>query len=126
METREAVKRYEKMVAPSNYKRPTALITQGMIDKAVETIRELDLEVGAAASSRSAGRHLDQRRALVRCFGAGEMRDGLRDMLSSAVKPSKKAPQFADEMTGEQFIRDVLPSSDDTVEIFFDNALRPT
>jgi hypothetical protein len=39
-----AVKRYEQKVAPTNYKRPTALITKGMIDQATKTIEELGLE----------------------------------------------------------------------------------
>lgn len=37
----DAVKMYESKVAPENYKRPTALITQGMIKKAQATIIEL-------------------------------------------------------------------------------------
>jgi hypothetical protein len=111
------------MVAPTNYKRPTALVTQGMIDKAVETIRGLDLE---AALQRRHAVLADISINDVLWSGAdaqSAMRDGLRDMLSSAVKPSKKVPQFADELTAEQFIRDVLPSATN-VEIYFDNALQ--
>ena len=39
-----AVKKFETKVAPTNYKRPTALITQGMIDKAQEKIVEIGIE----------------------------------------------------------------------------------
>lgn len=38
-----AVGAYEAKVAPMNYKRPTALVTQGMIDKAKATLTELGL-----------------------------------------------------------------------------------
>lgn len=38
-----AVTKFEKMVAPSNYKRPTALVTKGMIDKAEQKADELGL-----------------------------------------------------------------------------------
>lgn len=38
------VKSFETKVAPQNYKRTTALITPGMVKKAMETIAELDLE----------------------------------------------------------------------------------
>ena len=31
-------------LAPANYKRPMALITQGMVDQAVKTVTELGLE----------------------------------------------------------------------------------
>lgn len=39
-----AVKSFEQKVAPANYKRPTALITKGMVDQAMKTLQELDLE----------------------------------------------------------------------------------
>ena len=39
-----AVKSFETKVAPQNYKRTTALITPGMVKKAMETIAALDLE----------------------------------------------------------------------------------
>lgn len=39
-----AVKGFETKVAPANYKRPTALITQSMVNQAVKTMTELGLE----------------------------------------------------------------------------------
>lgn len=39
-----AVKAFESKVAPENYKRPTALITPRMVEDALKTIKELDLE----------------------------------------------------------------------------------
>lgn len=39
-----AVASFETKVAPQNYKRTTAIITPGMVKKAMETIAELDLE----------------------------------------------------------------------------------
>jgi hypothetical protein len=38
-----AVAAFERMVAPTNYKRPTSLVTKEMVDKAKKTIEE-DLE----------------------------------------------------------------------------------
>lgn len=38
-----AVGKFEAMVAPSNYKRPTALITKAMIQKAQDTVEELGI-----------------------------------------------------------------------------------
>lgn len=40
----QAVKSFETKVAPMNYKRPTALITKGMVEQAMKTINELGLE----------------------------------------------------------------------------------
>lgn len=47
-ELEEAVKKFETKVAPTNYKRPTALITQSMINRAEEEIIELGIEKSLA------------------------------------------------------------------------------
>lgn len=44
MEVERAVRAFESMVAPTNYKRTTAVITPRMVEQAVSTLRELDLE----------------------------------------------------------------------------------
>jgi len=41
MELDKSVGRFEKIVAPSNYKRPTALVTAKMVEKAKEKLTEL-------------------------------------------------------------------------------------
>uniref|UniRef100_UPI001CA4EDCE hypothetical protein n=1 Tax=Clostridioides difficile TaxID=1496 RepID=UPI001CA4EDCE len=41
IELDKAVSRYEKIVAPSNYKRPKAIYTKKMLDEAKKTITEL-------------------------------------------------------------------------------------
>lgn len=43
MELERAVKSYENKVAPANYKRPTALVTEAMVKKAQSQIEELGL-----------------------------------------------------------------------------------
>jgi hypothetical protein len=48
----DAVRMFESKVAPSNYKRPTALITKGMIDKAQKTV--IELGYGSSLSRRYA------------------------------------------------------------------------
>lgn len=40
----QAVAKYEKMVAPENYKRTNAVVTQSMIDNAMKTVNELGIE----------------------------------------------------------------------------------
>ena len=47
-----AVKAFEAIVAPANYKRPTALVTKVMIEKAKATITDLGL--GSALERRYA------------------------------------------------------------------------
>lgn len=43
MDLEEAVKRFEKTVAPANYKRPTSIVSKAMIDKAQEAVEALGL-----------------------------------------------------------------------------------
>ena len=43
MELDGAVRKFEAMVAPTNYKRPTALITKSMIDNAQKKVEELGI-----------------------------------------------------------------------------------
>lgn len=44
MDIESAVRGFESKVAPTNYKRPKALVTQAMIKDAMATIKELDME----------------------------------------------------------------------------------
>jgi hypothetical protein len=44
VDTEAAVKSYETKVAPANYKRPTALVTKGMIEAAQKKVQELGIE----------------------------------------------------------------------------------
>ena len=85
MDLETAVGRYEKMTAPTNYKRPTALITPRMIEDALKTVDELGL--------RDA---LDRRFAVISDVSvnnvlwvdnsvAGKMKDGLTAALMEAA-----------------------------------------
>jgi hypothetical protein len=80
-----AVRGFEQKVAPTNYKRTTALITPAMVTKAVEKLRELDLE-----------RSIERRFARLEDVSVNDvlfvdnsvqarMRDGLTSLLMEAV-----------------------------------------
>ena len=43
MDLDTAVKKYEQIVAPSNYKRPKAIFTKKMLEDAKKTLRNLDI-----------------------------------------------------------------------------------
>lgn len=77
-DTERAVSSYEAKVAPQNYKRPTAVITKTMVDRAVKTISELGLDT---ALSRRYARldDLSVNNVLWVCGEArGKMKDGSR------------------------------------------------
>lgn len=116
-----AVKSFETKVAPANYKRPTALITQGMVDQAVKTMAELGLE---PALSRRLARLTDVNINDVLWASnkaKSKMAGGVADMLASAVKT--KAPSKATDVTIDAFLADVLPKTRD-MAVFVKNKHR--
>lgn len=116
-----AVKSFETKVAPANYKRPTALITQGMVDQAVKTMTELGLE---PALSRRLARLTDVNINDVLWASnkaKSKMAGGVADMLASAVKT--KAPSKTTDITIDAFLADVLPKTRD-MAVFVKNKHR--
>ena len=116
-----AVKSFETKVAPTNYKRPTALITQSMVEQAVKTMTELGLE---PALSRRLARLTDVNINDVLWASnkaKSKMTGGVADMLASAVKT--KAPSKATDITIDAFLADVLPKTRD-MAVFVKNKHR--
>lgn len=106
-----AVRSYETMVAPQNYKRPTSLITKGMVEKAMETIRERGLE---SALERRHARFSDvsvNDVLFVDNAVRGQMKGGIEGLLMEQVKPAKFDAKKAEPISIEAFLRDVLPKT---------------
>lgn len=106
-----AVKMFEDKVAPHNYKRPTALITPRMVDDAMKTIRELDLE---PALSRRPARMSDVSVNAVLWVSRdarSAMKGGLDELLMSATRHTKKSASPATGIHINEFVRDVLPDA---------------
>lgn len=116
----DAVKSFESKVAPMNYKRTTSLITQKMVEQAVETLNELGL--GGAVYRRYA-RLSDvsvNDVLFVDNESKSKMKDGVVSLLESSVAKSspdiKKAiPIFADD-----FVSNVLPGAK-SLQVFVEN-----
>jgi hypothetical protein len=117
-----AVRMYEAKVAPQNYKRPTALITKAMVDSAMKTIQELDLEQA-----------LDRRHACLSDVSVnsvlfvdnavrGEMKGGIKGLLMEAVKPAAFDPKNAEDIGIDAFITSVLPRATG-LRLYVDNSL---
>jgi hypothetical protein len=118
-----AVKGFETKVAPTNYKRTTALITPGMVKKAMETIVELGLEPA-----------LERRFATIRDISVNDvkwvdndvrpkMRNGLEHtllMAAAATKPAK-LPE-SENISLDDFVANVLPTTT-SLELLFKNEL---
>ena len=119
-----AVAAFEAKVAPTNYKRTTALITPGMVKTAMATIDELGIEPA-----------LHRRYAVMSDVSVndvlwvdGSVRDVMKDggvagILEAAAAPKPKTDKAVD-IGIDEFLVEVLPKAA-TVEVLFKNALQP-
>lgn len=117
-----AVRSFETKVAPQNYKRTTALITPGMVKKAMETIETLGLEPA-----------LERRFAVIGDVSVNDvkwvdgaarslMKGGLGDVLMqhavATTRSSAKDEERAEDIGLEDFMSRILPETQ-AMEIFF-------
>jgi hypothetical protein len=110
-----AVRSFETKVAPQNYKRTTALITPGMVKKAMETIEELGLEPA-----------LERRLAVIGDISVNDVKwvDGavrqhmkgrigdvlLKHAIATTQTPSKDEER-AEEISLDDFMTRILPET---------------
>lgn len=120
MDLDTAVRRYEKIVAPTNYKRPKAIYTKKMLEEAKKTIAELgymdslprrfatldDITVNNILfSNRDAAKRI-----------SGDIFDEM--MAEVAVDPKKFSR--VEEVSAEKFVNDILPAAK-SVEALLEN-----
>ena len=114
-----AVKAFEAMVAPANYKRPTALVTKAMIEKAKATITELGL--GSALERRYATiEDITINNVLFADRGARKAMGGVFDELAAAVPVNPKSLDKVEDVSIDKFIADILPKAT-TLELMVEN-----
>ncbi len=114
----KAVKSFEDKVAPANYKRPTALITKGMIEKAHKKVAELGIE-----SSLYRRYALPQDITINNVIFADRTAKqdmGLFEELAASVPDKPKDYTKVDEVDIETFIKDILPKAE-SIEFLFEN-----
>jgi hypothetical protein len=121
MDLDEAVKKYEQIVAPTNYKRPKAIFTKKMVEEAQKKIQELGLEPSlerryAALDDITVNNVLFANRNAKKRM-AGNVFDDLAGE-TSAVKP--KTFDKLEEVPVDIFIKDILPQAT-SVEMFLEN-----
>lgn len=125
MELDDAVKKYEAIVAPSNYKRPKAIFTKRMLEDAKNTISEM----GYMDSLKRRYATLDDitvnnilfsnKDSAKRISGA----DVFEEMAATiAVNPKKF--NKVEEVSIDHFIENILPSATE-IELFLENKLAP-
>ena len=122
MDLDTAVRKYEQIVAPSNYKRPKAIFTKKMLEDAKKTITELgymdslqrrfatlnDITVNNVLfSNKSAARRMN---------GA----DDIFGQMEKEVSVSPKKFSKVEEISAQDFIDKVLPTAKE-IEAFVEN-----
>lgn len=122
----DAIKSFESKVAPANYKRPTAVITKAMIEKAKATIEGLGLTSAldrrhATLSDISVNNILFANRDAKQVM-TGNVFDELSAETSSRVQA--KSLDSVEEVTIEKFVADILPRVS-SIEVLVENRLQP-
>ena len=116
-----AVAKFEKVVAPQNYKRTSAVVTPQMIKSATQTIHELGLEPAlerryATINDISVTNVLWANKA-----SAAVMKNSLESILLKEVKPTKATQsKSATEITLADFIENITPTAQ-SIELLLEN-----
>jgi len=106
-----AVSSFEAKVAPTNYKRPTAIITQGMVSEAMKKIAALNLEPALARRHAKLSDVSINNVLWASNSAQPKMKGGIESLLSDSVrKPIKSSGQYK-EVSIDQFIKDILPKA---------------
>ena len=115
-----AVTKFEKLVAPQNYKRTTAVVTPQMIKNATATIHDLGLEPAltrryATINDISVTNVLWANKA-----SAAVMKNSLESILLKEVKVPTKTAKSSTEMTLADFMQNIAPTAQ-SIELLLEN-----
>jgi hypothetical protein len=119
VELERAVASFESKVAPTNYKRPKALVTQRMIDEAKKQVEELGIE--DSLSRRYAVREDISVNDVL--FVDGSVKPKLLGGAFDNIKPTKKdVPEFTnvEDISIKDFLSNVLPKASE-IDVFLKN-----
>lgn len=122
VELDDAVKMFENKVAPQNYKRPTALITKSMIEKAQKKCAELGYEPSlytrcAVSEDITINNVLFADRSVKPAMGVNAF-DILKNDIND-IKGTKNLDKI-EEVSIENFVETILPKAE-SIELLFEN-----
>lgn len=120
MELEQAVKSFESKVAPTNYKRTTAVVTPKMVEQAKETVKQLGYE--ASVYRRLATEKdipITERLFTAVKHQALDVFDAVKEESDSKVRKLDNL----EEISWDEFKRNVLPAVS-TVEVLKQNGLK--
>lgn len=119
-----AVTKFEKVVAPDNYKRTKSVVTKGMRDNALKAIKDAGIE-----------QSLHRRHAQIEDVSVNDviyvdrdsrskMKDSLEELMYSGTPSKSKDFSKVQEISIEDFITNIVPTAE-TIEAQFENKLAP-
>jgi hypothetical protein len=117
MDLERAVNKFETMVAPQNYKRPTAIVTKAMLERAEQTLKDLGLE-----------RSIYRRHAVPEDINVQNFlfvnretpRADIFSTLKEEVKVNPKQFDKIEEVPIDRFIEEVLPLAE-SIDVLLEN-----
>ncbi len=113
----KAVESFERMVAPSNYKRTSAVVTKGMIDLAQNKVKELGYE--KSLERRFAIKSDININNLLFVDRSVKKADNIFDQLKEETLINPKTFSKVEEITIENFIKNVIPTAN-SIEAFLE------
>jgi hypothetical protein len=115
-----AVKSFEAMVAPTNYKRPTALVTKAMVEKAKATIHELGLDTALERRYATIDDITVNNILFADREAKKKMSKDVFDVIASGVTENVKNFDKVEEINIDTFLHNVLPKAE-SIEVFVEN-----
>jgi hypothetical protein len=119
VELEKAVKSFEAKVAPANYKRPKALITQKMIDNAQQKVKDLNL-VDSLSRRYAKTEDISVNNVLFADRSSKKVMRDVFDELTPTSKNDKKNFDKVEEISIEDFVNKVLPKTE-SLEMLVEN-----
>lgn len=108
MDLDQAVTRFEKVMAPTNYKRPTALVTPKMVEQAKEKLKELGL---LESMERRHATEADIRASNILFKDVPQAFTDVFDQVAKETEVNPRSFSKVEEIGIEDFINNVLPNA---------------
>lgn len=115
-----AVRSFEKIVAPENYKRPTAIVTKGMVIKAKEKLEELGFIDSLKRRMATKNDLTINNVIFANRDTKNKLSDNVFDEIIETIPEKVKNYEKVDVVTIEDFINKILPKAK-KVEAYFEN-----
>lgn len=116
-----AVKSFEQKVAPTNYKRPTAVITKGMIEKAKATIENIGLTSALERRYANINDITINNILFADRKARSVINGGVFDDLIANTSAKTKSLDKIEEVHIEKFLAEILPKID-SMEVMIENS----